>query len=391
MPTTLTARTVERLKPGARQRDVWDSVVSGLGLRISPNGTKSWSLRYRVGRRLRRWTMGTFPAISLADARARARNALRDLSQDGHDPALGKRARRDAETVGEFVETYITQYAKIRKKSWKSDEMRLAKDVLPGWRHRLMKDITRRDVRELLAAVAGRPAPIVANRTRSVLHKMFNFAIELEVVETNPVTRTSRPGIERARDRVLSEQELRILWASFEELPQAMCAFYKLRLFTAQRGGEVAAMRWQDVDLESGWWTIPSSGSKNRLAHRVPLGASALAIVAERLATARREAVYVLEGARGKRQLAGATATFTVQDFRGHDLRRTAASMMASSGIPRLTIGKILNHVDRSITAVYDRHSYDPEKRAALDWWDLRVCALVENADGARVLPFARA
>ena len=134
MPTTLTARTVERLKPGPRQRDVWDSVVSGLGLRISPNGTKSWTVRYRLGRRLRRWTIGTYPAASFADARARARNALRDLSQDGLDPALGTRARRDAETVGEFAEIYITQYAKLRKKSWKADEMQLTKDVLPRGR-----------------------------------------------------------------------------------------------------------------------------------------------------------------------------------------------------------------------------------------------------------------
>ena len=97
----------------------------------------------------------------------------------------------------------------------------------------------------------------------------------------------------------------------------------------------------------------------------------------------------MLEGARGKRQQAEAAATFTVGDFRGHDLRRTAASYMASGGIPRLTISKILNHVERSVTAVYDRHSYDAEKLAALQWWDARLNAIIANTDAGKVLPFA--
>jgi integrase len=82
--------------------------------------------------------------------------------------------------------------------------------------------------------------------------------------------------------------------------------------------------------------------------------------------------------------------TFTAPDVRGHDLRRTAASMMASGGIPRLTIGKILNHVERTITAVYDRHSHDAEKRAALDWWDLQLQAILDSKASANVSPFAR-
>jgi integrase len=177
-----------------------------------------------------------------------------------------------------------------------------------------------------------------------------------------------------------------------------MAAFYKLRLLTAQRGGEVASMRWQDVDLDASWWTIPSTSSKNRLAHRVPLNASALKlIVALKPEDLEDASPYVLgatarrpgAGARGKRQQAEAAATFAVENFRGHDLRRTAASIMASGGIPRLTISKILNHVERSITAVYDRHSYDAEKRAALDWWDAKLTAILDNKP-AIVLPFVK-
>jgi integrase len=128
-------------------------------------------------------------------------------------------------------------------------------------------------------------------------------------------------------------------------------------------------MRWVDIDLMRGWWTIPSTSSKNRLAHRVPLNASALEILkvlradADRRAEAREEAgkrveepVFVLEGARGKRQQAVAASRFSVTNFKGHDLRRTAASCMASSGISRLTIGKVLNHVE---TRSHGRYTID--------------------------------
>jgi integrase len=108
------------------------------------------------------------------------------------------------------------------------------------------------------------------------------------------------------------------------------------------------------------------------------------------LATADKNAVYVLAGARGKRQQAEAAATFTVRDFKGHDLRRTAASTMTSGGVPRLIVSKILNHAERGVTAVYDRHSYDAEKQAALAWWDAKLAAILKgNQDGAKVLPFA--
>jgi integrase len=169
-----------------------------------------------------------------------------------------------------------------------------------------------------------------------------------------------------------------------------MGAYFKLRALTAQRGGEVSSMRWQDVDLAAGWWTIPAERSKNGLAHRVPLSAAALKLLAALYATARAEAEYVLEGARGRRQQSEAAATFTVPDFRGHDLRRTAASLMAGSGTPRLTIGKILNHVERDITAVYDRHSYDAEKRIALDQWGRTLTAILEGKSMGSVVPFAR-
>jgi integrase len=250
---------------------------------------------------------------------------------------------------------------------------------------------TWQDVRQLVERVAEAGAPIVANRVAALLSKVFAFALDRDLVPASPAVRIPRPGQERARDRVLTEDELRALWQSFEALEPAMSAFYKLRLLTAQRGEEVAAMRWRDVDLDAGWWTVPAASSKNKLAHRVPLNGPALVILTALLAMAKRkeeEEEFVLVGARGKRQQAEAAATFKVKDFRGHDLRRTAASLMASAGVPRLTISKILNHVERGVTKVYDRHSYDPEKKAALNWWATSLLAILKDKDRGRILPF---
>jgi integrase len=405
MPTVmLTARFVDSIKPTPGKRvEYFDEDVSGLALRVTEHGAKTWTVLYRHRGRLRRLTLGGADVLSLARARTRARDELTAVSHGG-DPATAKQEGRKAETIGDLAALYLEKWAKPKKRSWRADKNLLDHKVLPKWRHRAIGDVTRQDVRRIVEGVAEAGAPIVANRVAALLSKLFAFALDRDLILASPAVRIPRPGQERQRDRVLTEAEIRTLWAAFEALDAPMAAFYKLRLLTAQRGGEVAAMRWQDVALAAGWWTIPATASKNKLAHRVPLNRSALALLTalradvDRDLAARRaagkpatEPVYVLDGARGKRQQAEAAATFGVTDFRGHDLRRTAASAMASGGISRLTISKILNHVERSVTAVYDRHSYDAEKRAALDWWDARLCAIVDpKKAGATVRPFTR-
>jgi integrase len=377
MIAKLTARRVESVKPTLGKRmDYHDTEVSGLTLRVTERGAKSWTVMYRHRGRLRRLTLGSATVITLADARERARETIRRASK-GTDPASEKQEGRRAETVDDLATEYIERHAKRHKRSWKEDGRILRANILPSWRQRAIKDITRKDVRMLVEAIAARGAPIMANRTTALLSKLFKFALDNELIDTSPAVRITRPAAEQKRDRVLTPDELRALWQSFGSLSAEMGAFYKLRLLTAQRGGEVSSMRWEDVDLTSGWWTIPAERSKNGLAHRVPLSAQALALVSTLRSTAKPDAEYVLEGARGRRQQSEAAATLTVPDFRGHDLRRTAASLMAGSGTARLTIGKILNHVERDITAVYDRHSYDAEKRMALDGWDQMLTSIL--------------
>ena len=218
---------------------------------------------------------------------------------------------------------------------------------------------------------------------------MFSFAIDQELIEHNPASRLARPGAEQSRERVLTEDEIRAAWSDFDALEREMAAYYKLRLATAQRGKEVASMTWADVDLESAWWTIPASIAKNKLGHRVPLSKTAVDIINALKTENAKSDGYVLSGARGRRQQSEAAADFTVKDFRGHDLRRTAASLMTGGGVSRLVVSRILNHVEKGVTAIYDRHSYDAEKQAALAWWDAKLTAILEKKT-ATVLPFMK-
>jgi integrase len=311
------------------------------------------------------------------------------------NPAARKREEREADTIGSLAALYMTK-AKKKKRSWKSDQRILDTIVLKAWRGRPVATIARRDVRELVESVNGGVYP---NRVRALLFTMFNFAVERDIVDVNPVAGTKRPGAEQSRDRVLSEEEIRAFWAATETLPPVMAAVFRLRLLTLQRGGEVIHMRWQDLDLPNALWTIPAQYSKNKLPHRVPLSSPALDIlkalradVDARLAVSKhpKPPIFVLRGARGTRLRGAATKTFGLADFRGHDLRRTAATLLASSGTSETVIAKILNHQDRGVTKIYVRSGYDAEKKIALDQWARQLAQILDSKDGANVVPFAR-
>ena len=149
------------------------------------------------------------------------------------------------------------------------------------------------------------------------------------------------------------------------------------------------------MDLDSGWWTIPADRAKNGLAHRVPLSPPALKVLKELKVTADDEPPWVFPSTRKTgphishaQKAIERIVKRSAVSFRGHDLRRTAASLMVGAGVPRLVVSKILNHVETGVTAVYDRHSYDAEKRAALDFWGKRVQAIIANKRDAKVLTF---
>lgn len=400
----LTARVVEALKPTVGQVDYRDKSVPGFGIRVSPGGRKSWTVVYRTNGRLRRMTLGVYPHVSLAEARGKAKDVLHEAGNGG-DPAAAKIEERRAETFADLAREYIERHAK-HKRSGRED-IRLLNGsphkkktgkkphvpLVTRWGSRKVKDIHRRDVRELLDEIAER-APIMANRTLALVRKMFNFGIEHDWVDTNPCHMIKRPAPESQRERVLSEDEIRRVWKALDDEHPIIAVLFRLRLLTAQRGGELLGATWGEMDLASSWWTIPAERSKNGLAHRVPLSPRALRIL-KALRKKTDDSPWVFPSTRKKgphinhaQKAIERIVERSGVEFRGHDLRRTAASLMVGAGVPRLVVSKILNHVETGVTAVYDRHSYDQEKRQALDFWGCRVEAIVSRKKRAKVLGF---
>ncbi|MBM3266318.1 MAG: tyrosine-type recombinase/integrase [Candidatus Sericytochromatia bacterium] len=386
------ARWVERVEvPKVGRAEYLDRHLTGLGLRVSSSGRKTWYVLFRTkgDPKLKRLTLGSYPAMSLADARERAQEVL--LAADrGLDPAAEKQEERKAPTFAYLAEEYLRRHA-VNKRSHAEDARMLEKDLLPAFGRLKAAAIRRRDVIALLDKIKDRGAPIAANRTLALCRKVYNFGIERDLVDLNPCAQIKRVAPENQRDRVLSDAEIRTLWGALGTLDPVECAFFKLRILTAQRGGEIVAMEWGDVDLESGWWTIPAERAKNGHSHRVSLSSHALALLVSLAAPDDRKG-WVFRARTRKTQHASKSTLEKVAhriavenglDFVPHDLRRTAATRMTGDcGVPRLVVSKVLNHAEAGVTRVYDRHSYDAEKRDALDRWADRLEEILAGKPG---------
>jgi integrase len=299
-------------------------------------------------------------------------------------------------TVEEVVREYLERHAKRKKRSWREDRRMLERDVLPRWGGRRARDVSARDVRLLLDSIVDRGAPIQANRTLAVVRRMFNWAAAPDRAMVpqghNPCRGLERPAPERQRERVLSAEELRSLWRALEAESFEVASLFRLYVLTAQREAEVRTMRWVDVDLVAGWWTIPAARAKNGRAHRVPLSPPAVAVL-RAMDVGRSAWVFPGRGTSGCRgrpykamhRLRRASG---VADFTPHDLRRTAASHMTSMGVSRLTVSKLLNHAERGVTAVYDRYGYDQEKMEAVALWGRRMEEIVEGGRWSGTIGF---
>ncbi len=395
-----TDRQIKSLKPKKERYEVWETNGKGFGVRVAPTGRKSFIFLYRFQGASRRITFGNYPEISLADAHA-AHAKARQLLDQGTDPATieqdAKEESRRSPSVRRLVEEYIEKYAKPRKRSWKEDHRILHKDVVPRWGKKKAHDISRRDIILLLDEIVDRGALIQANRTLAAIRKMYSFAMGRGILDSSPCVAIPSPSKENRRDRVLNEDEIRTFWNKLDtaKMEKATALALKLQLATAQRKGEVAGAEWKDLDMKNSWWTIPAEKAKNGLPHRVPLSSLAKELLDE-LKTMTGDFRWLFPSPRKGQHIAETSVDhavranaehFKIDHFTPHDLRRSVASMMTASGVQRLTVSKILNHVETGITSVYDRHSYDKEKRKALRLWGLQLETILGLKKSNKVIP----
>jgi integrase len=398
MPSVkLTAMSVANAKAPERGRiEYWDAALPGFGLRITDKGAKSWTVLFRVRGQLRRMTLGHYPDLPLAAARDRARDVLREVEK-GNDPARAKaeERRREADLFQSVIEEFVERHAKPNNRGWERQNRDLRREFLPHWRHRPIDSIRRRDILELLDKIADRSSSRRANRYLALLKKLFAWCVERGYVEASPASGIKPPGREVSRDRVLSDDELRLIWRCCEKAGWPFGDLFRLLILTAQRLGEVSAMRWQDVDPSKGTWIVPAHIAKNGVANEVPLSPAAIDLLSGVPKLGRDGYVFpALNGSgrpvsgfsKAKARLDKAIEAELVANggvvspWRLHDLRRSAASGMAQLGIAPHVIEKVLNHISGSLAGVagiYNRFGYGPEKRHALQTWAAHVQRVV--------------
>ena len=381
----LTDAKIAAIKPPSTgQAEYSDNKVTGLRLRVGTSGKKSWTVRRRVGAKIINRKLGSYPALGLAAARAAAEKLIATLERDGSTENIDR-------TFGEVATDWIAKVAKPKNSSWKLQERRLEMHVLPHWRDRKIAEIKRRDVRDMIDPLEG---DVLPNRVLTLVKTIFRWALSRDLIEASPVEGIAKPVSERSRDRVLTMPEIARVWAAAGLLGYPTGHWARILLLTGQRRSEVAEMRWRDLDLEAGAWTIAADDTKSERAHMVPLSPA----VVEILKSMPRLGDYAFTTtgdapiggfAKAKTQLDRwmASRDEAIEPWRFHDLRRSAATHMVRLGISETVVGRVLNHAAKGVTAqVYALHSYAPEKRHALEAWAAEVHRAVNGAGGANVV-----
>ncbi|MFI5022495.1 MAG: tyrosine-type recombinase/integrase [Alphaproteobacteria bacterium] len=389
MRAKITKRRVDALRPG----DILvDDGIKGFVARRLNSGVVSYGFRYRhktTGRQ--RWIgLGLHGSITPDEARDLAKRCAGEVAAK-RDPMAERKAERaeaarardaDASTVDAILDNFLIRY--VRKNALRrGDEVERVFKVYVRSRigKKSIYELRRRDVVEMLDAIEDENGPVMADRVLAHVRKAFNWQAARDDRFIPPIVRgmaRTKP-LDRARKRVLSDEEIRDLWKALDEVTAAapFPAYVRALLLTAQRRDEVARMRWEEIEGET--WIIPAERYKTNVANAVPLTEAVRAL----LGTLQKKG-YVFSTTKGKRPFSGFSkpkqaldekiAELRKKDERKpmphwvlHDLRRTARSLMSRAGVPSDIAERVLGHAIPGVRGIYDRHSYEAEKRDALE------------------------
>ena len=261
----------------------------------------------------------------------------------------------------------------------KEDLRKFEVDLVPVFGARPINEISRRDIINYRDRLVKEGFTIKVNRNHGLLREMLNFAVDREYLAASGIKKRIK---EVSRDRVLNDEEIKKVWHAIGKMKSPTKEFFKMYLMTGQRGTEVKQIQRENIDIERMIIGIPKEVSKNKKHHVLPITPQMRCLI-DRAIENFRESKWLIPSPYCFRH-DKSTGDFPIKNiqkaiqrlrkisgvqFNGHDFRRTMATWLASNGVDRMTISKLLSHCDSSITAVYDRYSYDKEKRSALEKW----------------------
>lgn len=386
MPSTrLTEVQVRAAKtlPGVAQVDLWDTSVRGLSLRVTANGVKTFSLKYRNARgKEKRIRLGRYPDMSLADARAAAMDYRARIAR-GEDPAADKKTPEPEErTISSLIDEFVKRHASFNK-SGKETERILRREVEPTFGTRDYRSITKAEMIGLIETITDRGAPVLARNTLAAVRKMFNWAVSRDLLDRSPCDRVKAPGKAPKRERALAAEEVRAVWRAAQEIEWPFGPLIQLLMLSGQRRTEIANLRWSWIDEEKKIIAFPATIMKNGREHLLPMSSPVIEIVRnlprfkdeDRLFRSRTNASKnVVSGfSKTKRRLDQLSG---VVDWVLHDIRRTVATQMNALGVQDTTVDRVLSHVIPGVSGVYNKHKYLDEKRDALERWAAFLIAL---------------
>ena len=384
MVKVVTQLGITRLKASNVRREIPDGGLSGLYVIVQPSGIKSFALRYRINGKTKKLTLGRFPALSLIDARVRAREAMERLSY-GEDPA---RQSGNPERFEKAFQTFLERHVSQTKGTYETTRI-YEHDLLPAFRGKKLSDLSKRDVINLMDGIVDRGSPVMANRVLAALRKFFSWAVSRDLTRHNPCEGINPPSKEQSRDRILSNDEILVFWQACEALGYPYGAYFQFLLLSAQRRTEASDMTFEEIEGDE--WVIPPARAKNGVRHRVPITPA----MKQLLSSSGRNTGYVFTvsgeypvnnlgraASRLKKEMAeisDETCSSSFEEWKPHDLRRTAASGMARCGVFQEVIERVQNRISgkfAGVAGIYNRYEYEKEKREALERWadDLEFC-----------------
>ncbi len=373
----LTQLGIAKLKATSLRRELPDGGMTGLYLIVQPSGSKSFALRYRHSGRSKKLTLGKYPQMSLLQARERAREALESISY-GEDPSRRPVSpQRFEPAFRSFLERHVSQ----TKGTYETTRI-YEHDLLPAFRGKVLSDITKRDVINLLDSIVDRGSPVMANRVLAALRKFFSWAVSRDLARRNPCDGIKPPSKEQPRDRILRDEEISVFWKACEAIGYPYGTYFQFLLLSAQRRTEVSDMTFEEIEGDE--WIIPAARANNGIKHRVPITSAMNTL----LQSSGRDTGYVFTvtgeypvnnlgraATRLKKKMAEISdlkSSVTIEEWKPHDLRRTAASGMARCGIFQEVIERVQNRVSgkfAGVAGIYNRYEYEKEKREALKKW----------------------